>query len=159
MPLRGRKERGREPEQPVGAQQRALGLLSRREHSTRELKSKLARKGVGAQEADAVLDDLKRADYQSDDRFAAVLIRRRAALGYGPRHIEAELRSHGIQPATCTADFDAQDWTAIATALARKRYGARLSDRTIRMKAVQFLSRRGFSGREIKLATGGEVED
>src|SRR5690349_12386 len=112
----------RSPQAQVPARDRALGLLSRREHSTRELKQKLAQRGYEAGERDDAIDSLKRSDYQSDDRFAAVLIRRRAESGYGPRHIEAELRSHGIAPAAHRESFDEQDWAAIAAALARKRF-------------------------------------
>src|SRR5689334_14470071 len=125
------------------ARDRALGLLSRREHSTRELKQKLAQRGYDAADRDDAVESLTRSDYQSDERFAEVLIRRRAEAGYGPRYIEAELRSHGIASAAHREAFDAHDWPAIARALVRKRYD--LEERAAQLKAAQFLARRGFS--------------
>ena len=50
---------------PKGAYERAVGLLARREHSSRELKLKLAQRGIEASEADATITRLRREDYQS----------------------------------------------------------------------------------------------
>jgi regulatory protein len=148
----------RKPRQaePPSARQRALGLLTRREHSARELKRKLVAKGHEADEADAVVGELVRANYQSDERFAEAVARQRAAAGYGPRHVAAELRSHGIDPRAALAALDL-DWTACAQALVRRRYG-RIADREQRVKAAQFLARRGFAADAIRAATSVEAD-
>ena len=74
----------------------ALGWLARRDHSTRELKTKLAARGHAASEAGEAIGRLKEQRYQSDERFAETLARSRAGQGYGPRRIRAELKSHGL---------------------------------------------------------------
>ena len=149
-------KKSRPEREPPSARDRALGLLSRREHSTREQKQKLAQRGYEAGERDDAIESLKRSDYQSDDRFAEVLIRQRAAAGYGPRYIEAELRSHSIAPAAHREAFDAQDWPDIARQLVRKR-GAP-TDRAAQMKIAQFLARRGFSADLIRKLTKAEID-
>ena len=55
--------------------QRALGLLTRREHSRQELARKLINRGVEAQEASAAINRLAEAGWQDDARFAASLVR------------------------------------------------------------------------------------
>jgi regulatory protein len=143
--------------EPPSARDRALGLLSRREHSTRELKQKLAQRGYEAADRDDAIESLARSDYQSDDRFAEVLIRQRAAAGYGPRYIESELRSHGIAPAAHRELFDAQDWSTAAKRLVARRYDLR--DRSAQLKAAQFLARRGFSSDLVRKLTKAEIDD
>src|SRR5688572_4006581 len=93
---------------------RALGLLSRREHSSRELKTKLTARGYEPDEVVETLATLERSQYQSDERYAEVLARSRIAAGYGPRFIEAELRTHGIPPACVRDQLAAEDWHARA---------------------------------------------
>ncbi|HET7780179.1 MAG TPA: regulatory protein RecX, partial [Rudaea sp.] len=78
------------------AYEKALGLLARREHSARELKSKLARRGFDADENAAALERLQSRDFQNDARFGEMLVRSRIEGGYGARWIIAELRTHGI---------------------------------------------------------------
>src|SRR5258706_10616286 len=80
----------------ASAYDKALGLLARREHSARELKSKLAQRGFGAEENSAALERLRSKDFQNDARFGEMLVRSRVEGGYGPRWIVAELRTHGI---------------------------------------------------------------
>jgi regulatory protein len=144
------------------AYDKALGLLARREHSTRELKTKLAQRGHDKNEAIEAVDRLKDQQYQSDDRFAASLARRRAAQGYGPRRIGAELRSHGLNDAAIRAvivDLDL-DWTTIASAQSRKRFGAGMpTERAERSKRADFLLRRGFDPATVRAVTRAEVDD
>jgi regulatory protein len=125
------------------AYDRALGLLARREHSQRELGRKLAAKGYTPDESAPALAALTEGAEQSDDRYAEVLIRQRSSAGYGPLRIEAELKSHGIDPRSCRATIAAIDWLEIARAHVVRRYGE-TSERATRDKAAQYLQRRGF---------------
>jgi regulatory protein len=139
-----------------------IDLLSRREHSERELKTKLARRGHGEEEARAALDRLKDNSYQSDERFAASLARSRANHGYGPHRISAELKSHGlarpaIRAAIEAADFD---WTAAAAAQLQRRFGRKpAADSTERARRAQFLLRRGFDPATVRAVTRAIVDD
>src|SRR3546814_16596405 len=57
---------------------RAVGFLSRREHSRLELERKLAPYAADAAELERVLDQLEREQWLSNQRFAQALVNRRA---------------------------------------------------------------------------------
>jgi len=144
------------------ATQRALGLLTRREHSRRELTRKLAARGVEAGEAEAVVGRLADAGWQDDARFAESLVRSRAGSGYGPRHIRAELGTHGLvgeAASAALATFEG-DWAEVARDLVRRRFGgAGPCDLAQRRKAAELLVRRGFDGDSIRAATRLDPDD
>jgi len=155
------RKRGDKPS-PTDAYGRGLGLLSRREHSARELKAKLARKGHDKQEVTRAVGRLRDKSYQSDDRFAASIARTRIAQGYGPARIRAELRSHGLADAAIRAAIAAADadWPALATAQMKRRFGAKSTpDREERGRRAQFLLRRGFDPATVRAVTRAEVGD
>ena len=157
-----RPPRRRTPRTQPTATQRALGLLTRREHSRRELKRKLAARGVEPEEADAAIGRLADAGWQDDRRFAESLVRSRAGSGYGPLHIRAELGTHGLDGevvAAAMASFEG-DWAEIARDLVRRRFGeAGPADLAQRRKAAELLMRRGFDGERIRAATRFDPED
>lgn len=136
--------------------QRALGLLVRREHSERELTRKLRARGIAGEDANAAVEKLKAAGWQDDARFAENLVRNRAAAGFGPLRIRAELGTHGLdREAVTTAmeGFDG-DWNEIARDLVKRRFGtAEAQDRAQQRKAAELLIRRGFGGDQIRAAT------
>jgi regulatory protein len=141
---------------------KALGLLARREHSARELKTKLAARGHKADEAGPAIEQLKDRHYQSDDRFAVSMARRRAAQGYGPRRIQAELKSHGMTDAAIREAVAAVevDWVAIAAAQLRRRHGSVVpADHEARAARAGFLLRRGFDPATVRAVTRAEVDD
>lgn len=147
----------------ASAYDKALGLLARREHSARELRTKLARRGLDAGESDAALEKLKAKDYQSDARFGEMLVRSRIEGGYGPRWISAELRTHGIDEAQARSLLDAAqaDWPALVRRQLRRRFGDKPATTLAeRAKRAGFLLRRGFDASTVKLAVGngGMVE-
>ena len=141
--------------------QRALGLLVRREHSQKELSRKLAARGVDPGAAQVAIDKLRDAGWQDDVRFAENLIRSRAATGYGPLHIRAELATHGLERdaiAAAMEGFDC-DWSVNARELVQRRFGAILAnDRLTRHKAADLLMRRGFGSEQIRAATRADAE-
>lgn len=137
--------------------QRALGLLTRREHSRKELARKLQAKGVAREDADRAIDRLADAGWQDDARFAESLARMRANAGYGPIHIRAELGTHGLDADAVRTALDAieaeHDWSANARDLVRRRFGAPQGlDLARRRKAADFLLRRGFTQDDLRAA-------
>ena len=140
-----RKRRRRPEPSPT---QRALGLLTRREHSRLELTRKLAIRGVDAADVQAVVDKLAAAGWQDDRRFSESLVRSRASGGYGPAYIRAELGTHALPSEAIAAALDTYegDWAENAWALVSRRFPeARAGDRDARRKALDFLLRRGFA--------------
>lgn len=74
---------------------RAIGFLSRREHSRHELARKLQSHAPDPDALEHLLDELARDNWQSDQRFVQSLINRRAPR-QGILRITQELRQHGI---------------------------------------------------------------
>jgi regulatory protein len=147
---------------PGEAYDKGLGLLGRREHSARELKTKLARKGHAKEDIASALGRLRDKSYQSDERFGVSIARTRVAQGYGPARIRAELRTHGLADAailTAIAAADA-DWPALAAAKLKRRFGAKAAaDREERGRRAQFLLRRGFDPATVRAVTRAEIDD
>jgi regulatory protein len=152
----------RKDKPPLPPRERALGLLSRREHSARELKRKLQQKGVTAEEAVDVVGEMGERNYQSDTRFAESLVRRRALDGYGPMRIRAELASHGIvREAATTAIASADlDWMQVAKRVFTAKYrDTEAADHKERQKRAAWLSARGFDGSTVRAVTRAEADD
>lgn len=149
----GAARKRRRPE--LTPQQRALGLLVRREHSRRELARKLTARGVATEDAQAAVDRMTAEGWQDDARFAEQLVRSRANNGYGPLRVRAELGTHGLDREAVAAAMDAYDgdWAENARDLVRRRFPGGLDDSAIRRKAADFLIRRGFSGDQVRAAT------
>ena len=132
---------------------KALRLLSQREHSRRELRRKLLERGSAEGPVDELLDHLRDTGLQSDRRFAEALARSRVARGYGPLRVRSDLARRGIAPPLALQVLDALqvDW---ADAL-RREYASRFSDGApldFEEKARRWraLERRGFTVAQLR---------
>ena len=119
----------------------------------------LAGRGVEAADAHAAIDKLTAAGWQDDARFAQSLVRSRAAAGYGPGWIRAELGTHALGAeavSAALASFE-DDWADVARELILRRFGdAGPLDIVQRRKAAGLLLRRGFSMEQVRAATRDE---
>ena len=89
-------------------------------------------------------------------------MRSRAASGYGPLYIRAELGTRGLGSEAVAAALETfeGDWTEVARDLVRRRYGeAGPADLAQRRKAADLLARRGFDGDSIRRATRFDPDD
>ena len=129
----------------------AVSLLSRRDHSERELMTKLAQKGYtdGAEEA---VEKLKNGGYVSDERFARLYVRELKTLKrYGKRRIEQELYRKGIDRDTIREVLDETDFDeSELVSLIERKYGRYLSDEKGIQKTINGLLRMGYSYGEIR---------
>ena len=94
---------------------------------------------------------------QSDARYAEQYVAQRAARGYGPARIRAELRERGVTDADIDEALDgaAEDWAAIARDTRRRRFGAAgPADFRERARQGRFLQYRGFTSEQIRAALG-----
>jgi regulatory protein len=136
------------------AYDKALGLLARREHSKRELKTKLRQGGYEGEETTEAIDRLGEQQYQDDDRFGEVLLRSRIAQGYGPMRLRMELKTHGL------SDARIRELLNDAEVQLRRRYGSvGVADPAERAKRAQFLLRRGFDGSTVRSVTHADVDE
>lgn len=149
-----RSEREPDPEARERVRKRALGLLSRREHTVRELGEKLRAKGEADEDVvRTVIEELARKDLVSDARYAraftldAVRLKPRAR-----RRIVSELVERGVPAAAAghavDAAFDEEevDDPVLARRLA-EAYLPRVadaSDETRWRRVATYLQRRGF---------------
>ncbi len=141
----------------------AVGLLARREHSVKELLTKLAARGVASGLIASVITRLIDERLQSDERYAELYIRLRSDKGYGPRRIKAELRERGVDDTLISAQFrrvDEEgeiDWFERAAAAYAKKYGAApIEDIKERARRVRFMQYRGFDHEQIAPAMDSE---
>ncbi len=144
------------------AKRSALVLLTRREHSQRELSRKLQARGIEADDARAAIETLSEQGWQSDGRFAESLARSRASTGYGPLRIRAELAQHGLPSELVETAIAAceTDWSARAAELLARRFGRTpIKDRNQQARQGRFLQQRGFDLEAIRAALRSLPED
>ena len=142
-------------------EQTAVRLLAARECSRAELRRKLLARGGEAAVVEGVLDALAQRRLQSDARYAEQYVAQRAARGYGPARIRAELRERGIEDDVIADWLDERDpvWKDRLAAVARKRFGAAgPADFRDRARRARFLEYRGFGAELIRrvLFAGGD---
>ena len=148
----------------------ALALLRTRARSSRDLLSRLARKGHDQAAAGEALERLARVGLIDDGAFAADRAGVLADSGtIGPRAAEAKLRALGIEGQIASAAireaFAETDLLAQATEAACRRARTMpqsLDDQTRRRRLASFLARRGYDHdicREaVKVALAGETD-
>ncbi|WP_028534907.1 recombination regulator RecX [Paludibacterium yongneupense] len=137
---------------------RAIDLLSRREHSRRELERKLAPFAGSPEELTELLDELAQRAWQSDERAAAMLARTRGQK-YGSLRLRQELREKGIASEAIDAALAGQDDAATARAAWERKFGALPETPEARARQIRFLAARGFSMDVIRTVLAGAADD
>jgi regulatory protein len=152
--------RPKQPDEPgLSLKARAVGYLSRREHSRLELERKLRPYAADAAELEQLLNQLERDNWLSDQRFAQSLVHRRAAL-HGAARIVQELKQHGLADTQIAALRDQLHSTELerARAVWQKKFGHRAPDAKEYARQFRFLASRGFSPDCLRRILG-ELED
>lgn len=132
----------------------ALRLLARREHSRKELRQKLARRGE-ISVIDAVLDQLEDNGYLSDQRFTESFVRMRVAQGHGLVRISFDLKQKGIDPALLEQALKCEpvDWCAHAADVCARKFNRTVTaDYKVQAKQLRYMTQRGFSMDEARHA-------
>lgn len=149
---------------PRTLKQRAVGLLARREYSRVELAARLAATGATRGEIDPVLEELERAGYLSDSRFATAVVRQKAG-GYAKRAIAHALREKGVAAPVATEALAAlanEDELARAVALWQRRFGRAPADEREKARQMRFLLARGYApgiALRVLRQSGARVDD
>ncbi|OGT49155.1 MAG: hypothetical protein A3E82_09405 [Gammaproteobacteria bacterium RIFCSPHIGHO2_12_FULL_38_11] len=128
---------------------KAIDLLSRREHSRLELKQKLMQRNFSEEEINVTLDQLIKNNFQSDERFSESYVRHRKQSGFGPLKITAELIERGITNALISVviDLNADEWREQMITLWKRKFSDASRDKP---KQFRFLLSRGFSAEMIR---------
>ena len=130
-----------------------MNFLARREHSRTELFRKLSEKCEDIALLNQALDQLVSDNLLSDSRFAEEFVRYRSNRGFGPLHIQADLKNRGVSDQIISDFIDSADrhWYEKLSELYQKRYsGIPVSDRKEQGKRMRFLQSRGFSQSQIR---------
>lgn len=145
----------------VDTRSKALGLLSRREHSRAELKQKLYGPDSTSDEINTLLDEFENEGWLSDARFASSYVRANLAR-FGASRLKNELRQRGVSDGDILLAL--AEATEIETDLSRaqaiwqKKFGVTPSDAAEKGKQVRFLQARGFSFDIIRQVLAGVDE-
>jgi SOS response regulatory protein OraA/RecX len=125
---------------------RALGYLSRREHSRAELSRKLTPHITETDSLETLLDALEREGWLSNERFAESVVHRRGAK-LGTSRIVHELKRNGIDETLIQDANAALKDTELARArdVWSKKYGELPITPADRAKQARFLATRGFN--------------
>jgi regulatory protein len=140
---------------------RAVRLLAQREHSVRELTTKLTGKGVDAATAGLVVDDLRGRGLQSDSRFTEAFVHSRMSRGQGPVRIRQELSQRGIDSDVADAALagGTDGWLELAVTARRKKFGDDLPvSRADWARQARFLTSRGFPAQLVYRVLGSDAD-
>ena len=131
---------------------KALDLISRREHSQKEIKKKLLMRYDNDDLIDSVIDKLISNNLINNHRFAELYVLNRKRKGFGPRKIFYELIDKGINDSISDEIISQEeDWEVVAKkTFAKKFKDGPSSDIKIKNKQKVFLQNRGFSFKEIE---------
>jgi len=130
----------------------ALRILSRRDHTCRELAVKLGQRGFNGASVDTVLQRCLDLGYLDDARTAAVMAGHLIARGYGPRRIRQVLGQKGLDDtlidhtlADCSDEEILAEQARRMLAKRRASLNREADARKRRQKAYRYLMGRGFS--------------
>ena len=130
---------------------KALDIISRREHSQKELSNKLIKKFNIPELVDSVIHGLREKNLLNDYRYSESYVVARKRKGFGPKKIVYELVSRGVNENTASEVIDAEGgWNEAALKAFNKKFKAGIgADFKEQNKQKVFLQNRGFSFEEI----------
>lgn len=153
---------------------RAMRLLSLRDHSEAELRRKLAAQPFSAKgnwgkrttsdnakladeidpkAIDQVITYCYQHDWLDDARFATQYINSRSRKGYGPQRIRSELMQKGVNKDKIKTAFEISeiDWCILAKEVAQRKFSETLPvEWKEKAKVQRYLLYRGFFQEEIQ---------
>ena len=131
---------------------KALDLLSRREHSRKELYIKLTKRFDCKDVINLTLDQLEENNLLCDSRFTEEYVHSRRRKGFGPVKISMELEKKGVKDSLISSEIDKfNDWDKLAELSFKKRFpdGASKNFKELQ-KQKNFLTNKGFSFYQIE---------
>jgi regulatory protein len=119
--------------------------LARREHSRAELNAKLLPHVKEGDDVKALLDDLAKRNWLSDQRTAEQVVQQRSNR-FGTQRIKYELRQKGISEEMISAALPETKEHELATAreVRQRKFGTLPQDAKEKAKQMRFLQSRGF---------------
>jgi len=130
---------------------KALDIISRREHSKKEVRDKLLKKFDDLSVIEDVIEKLIKNSLLNDSRYAEMYTRARKRKGFGPKRIGYELNSRGVSETLSSIAIEEEGgWLEAAENAFNKKFKDGISmDFKTKLKKKSFLQNRGFSFKEI----------
>ena len=130
---------------------KALDIISRREHSEKEIREKLYKKFNDHKVSELVITSLIEKGLVNDHRFAEMYIIARKRKGFGPKKIAYELLAKGVSDDILSQALNEEGgWRIAALNAFNKKYKNGIADNFKEMnKQKIFLQNRGFTFEEI----------
>ena len=130
---------------------KALDIISRREHSEKEIREKLYKKFNDHKVSELVITNLIEKGLVNDHRFAEMYIIARKRKGFGPKKIAYELLAKGVSDDISSQALNEEGgWRIAALNAFNKKYKNGIADNFKEMnKQKIFLQNRGFTFEEI----------
>ena len=130
---------------------KALDIISRREHSEKEVTSKLLKKFNEPDLIATALSRLKDNNLINDERYAEMYTQIRKRKGFGPKRIKYELSSKGIDDSLSSLIIeDEGGWQEAAKNAFNKKFKQGIAtEYKDQVKQKIFLQNRGFTFQEI----------
>ena len=130
---------------------KALDIISRREHSEKEVRDKLLIKFDERDVVESAVKKLKQTSLINDSRYAEMYTRARKRKGFGPKRIAYELNFRGVSESLSSIAIDEEGgWTEAVKNVFNKKFKDGISgDFKGKAKQKSFLQNRGFSFKEI----------
>lgn len=163
MTSRKRDALGRSELDPLDARAvrvAALDSLARRDHSSEDLRRKLADKGYDHTVVTAVIECLCAEKLIDDRRYVENFVVYHAARGHGPLRVRADLRKVGMMgPPVEDAIGAYADWIAQLRKAHHKKFGTRQATLYAdKQRQARFWGYRGFTGAQIRMALGFDTD-
>ena len=129
----------------------ALDIISRREHSEKEIREKLYKKFNDHKVSELVITSLIEKGLVNDHRFAEMYIIARKRKGFGPKKIAYELLAKGVSDNISSQALNEEGgWRIAALNAFNKKYKSGKADNFKELnKQKIFLQNRGFTFEEI----------
>jgi regulatory protein len=145
--------------QPADLRDRALRLLTRREHSRIELARKLEQAGFAGGDIAPLLDAFEAQNWLSDRRFAESYVADHRARA-GSVKLAYELRQRGVSEDIIESVLCTQRDSEVerARAVWEKKFGSAPADRAEKARQIRFMQSRGFAPEVIRHAINGATE-
>ena len=131
---------------------KALDLLSRREHSKKEIRDKLCLRFEDRDNINSVIDKLQLNNLINDHRFSEAYVTIRKRKGFGPKKIAYELLMKGVDESISEEIISNEGGWSVAAkkAFVKKFKEGPGQEQAARFKQKSFLQNRGFTFKEIE---------
>lgn len=141
--------------------ERAIQILTPREHSVHELRLKLIQRNFNREKIEAIVAYLIELDYLSDERFAEAYVAERIRKGDGPQKIRSNLMKRGVDRTFIEGFVTSDDefWIERARDVLSKRFSKNDDDHVPLQfgewtKRRNILTNRGFPSHVVRTVLG-----